>query len=636
MRDLTVKFKLHSLIRLLQQHKLTFPLLFMLLSLTPDISSGSSEMSARSEDTITFLDSMITSRMKRYQLTGAAASYVRGDSILLLKGYPQSLREGTPGISPYSTLLPAGSVSKLVTCTAAMQMIEEGKLSLHSDVNRYLKDIRIPPAFSHPITLFHLMTHTAGLEHIGNRFYTEENREPPPLGDFLKSNLPARLFTPGEITCYSNYGIALAGYLVELASGTPFCRYVEERIFRPLEMHSSTFDQPSYAVRNEETAPGCRLRPTNMPPAGSMRTTARGMANFMIAHLQEGSFGNTRIMDHQTARQMQRLHFSNAPGSSGMALGFKKWIWKGTGVIGHDGSRDCFHSILLIQPEQGWGLFFFCSGGMGRAAINELKETFPDRFLSPGMSRSTRPPLHIPVQPGKYTGRYIHSTYPASGIRKYLNIIHPEITVNSTETGYLRVTTGEENESPLLAEVEPLVFRERDAERFIFFRSDREGDITHMFFGDQPVTSLIKLPWWETTFFHQILLFICTLVFISAVIIPIITHIKGGAPTGRGRCGTERFLCLITASLNLIFLIILNLPVLAGGSLYSSSAVLYPLFTIPMITTAMTAIHTSHLPRVWGEDNPTPAEKIHFSLFTLAGLLFIYSLIHWNLLGYNF
>ena len=119
-------------------------------------------------------------------------------------------------MDPQRTIVRVASVSKTFTATAVMQLVEQGKLDLDRDVNQYL-DFEIPPAFGKPITLRNLLTHTAGFEETP---YIRYDRQQSLRDHMLR--VPDRIYPPGEIPAYSNYGLNLAGYIVGRVSGEPF------------------------------------------------------------------------------------------------------------------------------------------------------------------------------------------------------------------------------------------------------------------------------------------------------------------------------------------------------------------------------------------------------------------------------
>ena len=202
-------------------------------------------------------------------------------------------------VEPDTTMFRVGSVSKLFTWTAIMQLVEQGKLDLHTDINQYL-DFEIPAELAvgtkdtkpRPITLLDLMTHTPGFEDYPSSIFRLKDVEMPPLDQYVREFRPERVFPAGEVMAYSNYGTALAGYIVELVSGMPYSQYVEEYIFKPLEMDDSSFQQPLPDDLSPNLAQAYRSIDGEfiegkfefMPnAAGGMSSTAKDMAKFMQA-----------------------------------------------------------------------------------------------------------------------------------------------------------------------------------------------------------------------------------------------------------------------------------------------------------------------------------------------------------------
>ena len=193
-------------------------------------------------DVEAFLDGVVPLQLEREDIAGATVAIVKDGKLLFAKGYGYSDVTNKKPVSPEVTMFRPGSVSKLFTWTAVMQLVEQGKLDLDRDVNEYI-DYKIPDAFDKPITVKNLLTHTPGFEEQVKDLIT--NRvETPDLGAYLKTHIPGRIFPPGTVPAYSNYGAALAGYIVERVSGEPFDQYVQDHIFKPLGMTHSTFDQP--------------------------------------------------------------------------------------------------------------------------------------------------------------------------------------------------------------------------------------------------------------------------------------------------------------------------------------------------------------------------------------------------------
>lgn len=340
------------------------------------------------KDLEAWLDGFLPYALARGQVAGAVVVVVNGSGPIFQKGYGYADVATRKPVDPNATLFRPGSVSKLFTWTAVMQQVEAGKLDLDRDVNAYL-DFQIPPYEGKPITLRHIMTHTAGFEESIRYLISENPKAVMPLERHVKVALPKRVFAPGTTPAYSNYATALAGYIVERVSGTPFDDYVEQRIFRPLGMTRSSFRQPLPALLQPLMASGYpnvteKAKPFEYvipAPAGSLAASGADMGRFMIAHLNDGA----GLLRPETARLM---HDYRAPGIgplNTMALGFyEQWV-NGRRAIAHGGDTGWFHSYLWLFPDADLGLFISVNSagkeGAAGAIRSALFHGFADRYL---------------------------------------------------------------------------------------------------------------------------------------------------------------------------------------------------------------------------------------------------------------
>src|SRR5580698_7200921 len=185
-------------------------------------------------DADAWLDGFMPYTLEYNDIAGAAVVIVKDGQVLTQRGFGYADVAARKRVDAATTMFRAGSISKLFTWTAIMQLVEQGKVDLDADVNQYL-DFKVPPYQGKPITVRNLMTHTPGFEEAfkgGIRF----SGSVPALGDVLKRMLPARVYEPGATPAYSNYGAGVASYIVERVSGVPFEDYVERNIFAPLGM----------------------------------------------------------------------------------------------------------------------------------------------------------------------------------------------------------------------------------------------------------------------------------------------------------------------------------------------------------------------------------------------------------------
>src|SRR5262249_46018044 len=323
-----------------------------------------------------FLDGLMPAQLEREDIAGAVVSVVKDGKLLFAKGYGYADMEKRLPVTADATLFRPGSISKLFTWTSVMQLVEQGRLDLDKDVNTYI-DFQIPPAFGKPVTLRDIMTHTAGFEETARDLFVADAQHLTPLDQYLKQHLPHRIFPPFVVPAYSNYATTLAGYIVQRVSGKPFAQYVAENIYAPLDMKRTTFVQPLPADLEPFMSQGYRKASEKAQPfefveafpAGSVSTTARDMANFMIAHLQDGKFGDKQILRPETAKLMHSRTFGSDDRLNGMALGFYEESRNNQRIIGHGGDTEYFHSDLHLILAQNVGLFVsYNSAGRGEVS----------------------------------------------------------------------------------------------------------------------------------------------------------------------------------------------------------------------------------------------------------------------------
>jgi len=366
---------------------------------TPGVSTGHP---LDASDLHAWLDGLLPYAMKSGDIAGAVIAVVKDGKVLFREGYGYSDMEKRTPMDPERTLIRAGSTSKLFTWTAVMQLVEQGKIDLDRNVDDYL-DFKVSPATGKPITLRDLMNHRGGFEEGLKDILAKDPHGLQSTETYLKEHPRPLLFPPGEVPAYSNYGAALAGYIVQRVSGQPFERYVEEHILLPLGMRHTTFDQPLPDGFKNAMSDGYRTASTGPQPyeliitrpAGSMTTTASDMARFMMAHLQQGRFGDYAMLSPQTVELMHSPSEAAPPGFRTMAHGFFHAIKNGRTVIGHGGDTVFFHTELNLLPQEGVGIFYNFNSRGRENAVYALRKALFDQFMDryfPPVSPTPDPP----------------------------------------------------------------------------------------------------------------------------------------------------------------------------------------------------------------------------------------------------
>lgn len=364
----------------------------------PAAAGQMTELTAADADS--WLDGFVPYAIARGDIAGAVVVIVKDGRVLTQRGYGFADIAARRRVDPETTLFRVGSTSKLFTWTAVMQLVEQGKLDLDSDINRYL-DFEIPPFEGKPITLRNIMTHTPGFEEAFKGGITYSGNVDP-LGVVVKRLLPRRVYAPGTTPAYSNYATAVAGYIVERVSGMPFDTYIERRIFQPLGMEHSSFRQPlppALAPFMARGYPRASVAPKpfeliSVPPAGSLSMTAADAARFMIAHLNQGA----GLLQPTTANTMHTPAYGAIPHLNRMALGFYEQRINDLESIGHGGDLNNFHGDLWLFPQQNAGLLIEMNSAGDHEATNFIRESlfeqFADRYFPPA---NTTPPVELPT-----------------------------------------------------------------------------------------------------------------------------------------------------------------------------------------------------------------------------------------------
>jgi CubicO group peptidase (beta-lactamase class C family) len=592
-----------------------------------------------------FIDGIMAGQLRRQHVAGAVVAVVKDGALLLAKGYGYADVERRKPVDPATTLFRIGSVSKLFTWTAVMQLVEEGKLDLDADVNRYL-DFKIPATYPQPITLRHLLTHTPGFEEDSRGIIGDDPKDLLPLGRWLASHIPARVRPPGVYSAYSNYGATLAGYIVERVSGMPWEEYVERRILAPLGMTHTTARQPlpsrlapdmsrGYAYQGGRFVPKPFEIVLGGPPAGSISASATDIARFMLAHLGGGALDGQRILSEATTATMHARAFGHDPRLPGWALGFYEQWSHGLRLIGHGGDTQWFHSDLMLVPAEHLGIFVSYNTDKGAAlSFRDFVEAFLDHYY-PDPPPVAVFPADARAQAARVAGAYESNRRSYTTFQKAAGLA-TATTIRARPDGSLIMNLG--NGDAQLVPVGPLLYREALGSELVAFQADGSGRIVHAFVGSEPMIAYDRVPWYAAPRLHLFILGVSTIVFVGVLVAAVRRRVRRwlGAPwpvdapfPGRG---VEVGLALAyTAFVAVLVVLAGNLQKVLLGTGHELAFAL----ALPVIGAVLTAIAIWMAIRQWRTGAGTRGMRVRYDLVVLVALLFLWSLNHWNLLGWR-
>jgi CubicO group peptidase (beta-lactamase class C family) len=380
-----------------------------------------------------FVDGVVEAFRQRDRIAGITVGIARGGRPVLLRGYGYARLDPAEPVDPGRHLFRIASVSKTFTYVAAMQLVEQGRLSLDDVVNERLPErLRVPDdGYPEPIRIRHLLTHTAGYEDLAlGHLFVRDPAAVLPADEYLVRHRPRRVRPPGREAVYSNYSVALLGAVVAHVSGMPFEDYAERHLFGPLGMARTTLREPGLRDARRLDGPLAEDLATGFAreagrfvakpiehiaqtaAAGGASSTAPDMLRFAAALLGDGALDGGRILGPDTNARLREVLFANAEGLNGLAHGFITDRVGPHDTFGHGGATLYFHSNLVLVPTLDLAVFVSTNTATGRRFAAE----FPVRLVefldpaarppAPGGAAATREDL------GRYAGSYLSNRRP--------------------------------------------------------------------------------------------------------------------------------------------------------------------------------------------------------------------------------
>ncbi|MFL1431517.1 MULTISPECIES: serine hydrolase domain-containing protein [unclassified Nocardiopsis] len=562
-----------------------------------------------------FTDTRVAELLEEYGAPGAAVTVVLdGEQVATAAHGYADLAARTP-LDAEEHLFPTASVAKSFTAAAVLTLAGEGRLDLTEDVNTYLpEEARLP---GEPVTLHDLLTHTAGfaevIERLGGEYGT-------PLNEVVRTAVPERLFAPGEYPGYSNYGIALAGYIVQEVSGTPFEEYVQRSVFTPLGMEDTEFAQladvrADRPLVTSHLADGSPVADTFLGdvPAGSAVTSAGDMARFMEALLDGGRVDGEQALAPGVAEAMLERRYETNPATTGMGYGTFQWRAGEVPLIGHGGDLTGLHTGYVVIPELGAGVFVGVNGDdatganplvdLRMAVVNAFADTFapqarPAGAADPGADLSA------------YEGSYITSRLALSGPARLVGLFD-NVTVRDAGDGTLSVS-GQLAVDDRWLPVGEGVFAAENGEDLLAF-VERDGEVAAIATDLNPTSVYTRTGPLGSPSLH--------LIVAGAALLVLVTALVPVQRSGNGFTLATRLLLTATALAagTTVGLLVYGVADLSRAQTWLIEG--SPVLTLPMtVTGALALVSTVFVGVCLARGWLRPFSRVHLPLAALAGL----------------
>ena len=331
-----------------------------------------------------YVSARIRYEMKKQDVTGLSIALVDDQRVVWAEGFGFADTAGNVPASP-DTVYRAGSISKLFTATAAMQLAERGRLDIDRPLADYLPGFSIRTRFtgSAPVTPRLLMTHHSGLPSDYLKGMWTRNPEPiarvaEHLGDEYATN------PPGTVFSYSNLGVTLLGDAIGKAAGRDFVSYVRDEILLPLEMSRSSFspsaDRTSLAAKGYRRGKEAEEPPLRDVPAGGLNASVLDLSRFVRMVFAGGQAGGRQIVKPETLAEMLRPQNADVPLDLDLRIGLG-WMLGGLGdidirnggpVAHHAGATLLFHAQLIVLPERKLGVVVLANSDTAGRVVSRV------------------------------------------------------------------------------------------------------------------------------------------------------------------------------------------------------------------------------------------------------------------------
>jgi CubicO group peptidase (beta-lactamase class C family) len=603
-------------------------------------------------DLESFFDGIVPLQLERSDVAGASVMVMQGGQVLLRKGYGYADLKSRKPVDPAATIFRLASISKLFTWVSVMQLVEQGKLDLDTDVNRYL-DFQIRPAFSRPVTLRNLMTHTGGFEEENRDIIVTNPKQAVTLRDFLIRNQPRRLFPPGTIPAYSNYGVGLAGYIVQRTSGQPFEQYVEQHIFAPLQMVHSTFYQPPPTLLRRLPSEGYPTD-TEKPPigfeifnpvsAGGVSSTAADMGRFGQALLNGGELDGNRILRPETLQAMWTPQWRSSDQMPPICMGFYETWRNDLHWIGHEGDLVAFHSLFMLEPSRKLMLFISYNSAGGREKTRpEIIDMFTDRYF-PGQTKQSfvsLPRKELTAIEGVY-----QSTRREDSTSLKLLAFLSQRVARVDKMGALHLSNIKDlRDHPI--KWKPIgkdLWQEMDGQQRVFAIRDQANHIVRLAY-DFPGVQSQRVPWYEHKGPVLTAVAASLLVLLAVILAPVIRQARrvfpGHRPTPSPQPGTQ-WLPRTTQVASLVWVILFAalgavLVALSGNdampptSAWDKYLVLMNFVTALALGLSLFVVFSAI--RTWSRVKLRQITRVKYAVVAIACFFLSWVSLHWHLLG---
>ncbi|WP_058831351.1 serine hydrolase domain-containing protein [Paenibacillus polymyxa] len=592
------------------------------------------------------VDDIMSTELEKLHTPGAAVVVTQEDHILFSKGYGYADLERKVAFDPAKTIVRVGSLTKSFSASAAMQLVEQNKLDLNEDVNRYLHSYKASQYQNHPFNLHQLLTHTAGLDEAIYDINSSTRAGVLPteqyLSTYFQKQSPIR--KPGIRYEYSNVAFGLIGNIVEQVSGQGLNDYLSTHLFRPMNMPSATLELPlnnpalaqSYQWKREAylKQPFSYI---NLPGAGALNVTPNEFSHYLITHLNQGKYKGKAVLQPQTVKAMHAQQFAADARLDGIGYGFfRGQLETGVHMLWATGKIDGFISKMVLVPSQKIGIFVISNSAdtdslLHGKVINAIAQILPAEPQAASQS-PVRSVKEIKLLP-EIEGVYQLNLNPIHGWGKWLRMLGSVKYTVRIQDDHTLIVKGK---FPDQNEASDKVFQAAGDGLFV----EKGGQLKILLYQENSTWMMIapdSETMKQTTFMHRTWTLLVSyaassLFFITTLLIWMIRYVL------RAIRKTNNHI-----SSNLAYIALLNTIFLGVQVVYANNQMVYGysawfiwgICTLPLLSAllAVWVLIVNGAKLITGEKRTRAAGKIVFAVLTLLHTAYLF---YWNFLPFHF
>ncbi len=597
-----------------------------------------------------FMDGIVKATIEERNIAGATLIIVSNGKTVVKKGYGYADIDNQIKVNPDSTLFRIGSISKLFTWIAVMQLVEQGVYDLDTDINEYLESFKVPDTFSEPVTIRSLLSHTPGFEDKLYKLFVKSADEMPDISEIFNNQMPKRVRPPLEYASYSNHGTGLVQYLVEKASKLSFEKYSEKHIFPSLGLQNTTFRQPIPQKLQKQMSKGYTFENgvfkekyfefVPMTGVGGASTTAADMGKFIEALLNYSCLDTLCLLDTAYYKKMLKPVLTHAEGLNSSLLGFMDLSRNNMKIFGHGGDTFWFHSGLAVIPDYNTGIFLSFNSYNGGGAYAQTINKFIDRYFPDDRSLIETVSLSEEYLE-KFTGQYKATRHSHTDLFKLLSILNP-VEV-SLEDDYLRINNLGDKAS-FWEPIDSLRFRNKKSNELIAFELDANNErAKYLFVGNFPIVAFERLKGFNSPQLHSIIIIVNLITIIFILLFwPFIALIRRKyqrmLPAPQLIPFPAKLVAWICAACFMAFYLLLSISSSSMGEELIMRipwgvriGLFFPFLAIPFLLLMMLQAII-----LWKMKDIKWRSRLFYYFSIIVFLAFYWQIYYWNLLGWNY